>query len=96
MNKQEWKAQHAAARLLLDARFSRNDSYSALRPDSKQKDIVWDITYRHIMENMHPSIAKALFTHDRCVVDIKKKEHLHWAMKNNSMAFNRKHCKRRG
>lgn len=88
MNKQEWKTQYQAARMLLGARYYTGGSgkYDTKEPARKR---VWDICYQQVLL-MHPSIQEALFV-DTFEFIYRIDEHPHkWAIKSNLEAFYRK------
>ena len=92
MTKQEWKEQYGAARMLINARFGQLGRTKKLvsinnfsnKPAAK---LVWDITYNHVNDNMHPSIAYAVFNGNEVTYNLLTHK---WAIKQNSTAFNRK------
>lgn len=83
MNKEEWRELSGAARLLMKARFARYDDNAPFRKQP-QKDIVWDITYSHIVGKMHPSIAYSIFNKCDQIYNLKDNK---WAIKHNSTCF---------
>jgi hypothetical protein len=92
MTKQEWKEQYGAARMLINARFGQfcrtiksvNINKFTEQPASK---IDWEIACNHIDDNMHPSIADAVFHGNEVTYNLLANK---WAIKQNSTVFNRK------